>query len=52
MMLRDFESHAADFEETALDRDTLDKIGNNSSLICLPRSLTEERVKDIGEHRG
>lgn len=41
MMLRDFESHIADFEETALDRDTLDEIENNSSLICCPRSLVE-----------
>ena len=29
MMLRDFESHTADFEATALDRDTLDEIENN-----------------------
>lgn len=29
MMLRDFESHIADFEATALDRDTLDEIENN-----------------------
>lgn len=36
MMLRDFESHIADFEETALDRDTLDKIENYLSLIHLP----------------
>lgn len=41
MMLRDFESHIADFEETVLDRDTLDEIENNLSLICLPRSLME-----------
>lgn len=39
MMLRDFESHIADFEETALERDTLDEIENNSGLICLPRRL-------------
>lgn len=29
MMLRDFESHIADFEATALDRNTLDEIENN-----------------------
>lgn len=41
MMLRDFESHIEDFEETALDRDTLDEIENNLSLIYLPQSFLE-----------
>jgi hypothetical protein len=39
MMLRDFESRVADFEATALDRDTLDEIENNSGLICHPWSF-------------
>lgn len=39
MMLRDSESHTADFEGAAWDRDTLDEIGNNAGLTRLPRSL-------------
>lgn len=49
MMLGDSESHTADADGTASDRDTLDEIENNSGLICLPRRLL---VKEMGAPGG
>lgn len=52
MMLGDSESHTADFEGTAWDRDTLDDIGNNAGLTRLPGVFWEERGSRPGTLGG